>query len=410
MRKLIASLVLLVLLAVLVSVTTGEGPAEPMRGRSSFAVFREDWEGGGWPGWTHTDRSGGPSEFHVSTYYAYDDGTPPNYSYWCGTFDYDADGGYGDGWLEYLEVPPIDLSGVTNPRLRFRYRQDIREHAQDFDATVVEVKHLGEYRELITYTGNSGGWQLQPPLNPEPFDNLLEIRFRFLSDMPGSDESGYDSVAGAFHVDEIRVWQFAGPEYFFDDVEDGVGLCTPIDVVPTGVTLQTVETVCRANSDPTTTSWCAAGDTSCIPPYVFASSVTPPIHVEEATQCTVFAKINLCMPADAGPGDKFGFEVSTDGGMTWHYVRGLLSWGAATPGECDDFWDTLEEGENLSGHLPATSLLLRWTMFTDDDGCGPDASGAGGMFIDDIEVRVDTLVTSIEEGASWGRIKSMYRD
>jgi hypothetical protein len=31
-------------------------------------------------------------------------------------------------------------------------------------------------------------------------------------------------------------------------------------------------------------------------------------------------------------------------------------------------------------------------------------------FIDDIEVRVDTLVTSIEEGASWGRIKSMYRD
>ena len=28
-------------------------------------------------------------------YYAYDDGEEPNYSYWCGSFDYDANGGYG---------------------------------------------------------------------------------------------------------------------------------------------------------------------------------------------------------------------------------------------------------------------------------------------------------------------------
>ena len=85
-------------------------------------LWNDDNESGG-VGWTHGDNTATATpHFHVDTYYAYDDGTAPNYSYWCGTFDYDADGGYGDGWVEFLELPPIDLTDVVNPRVSFRYR------------------------------------------------------------------------------------------------------------------------------------------------------------------------------------------------------------------------------------------------------------------------------------------------
>jgi hypothetical protein len=407
MKRLWIALLMLGVLGVLVSTATGQQSAEPARNRNSFEVFREDWEGGGLPGWTFLDRSGGPSEFHVSTYYAYDDGTPPNYSYWCGTFDYDADGGYGDGWREYLELPSIDLTDAVSPRLSFRYRH----HSVNVrDVARVEVKHLGEYRELVSYAGNSVHWQQQLGLDIQPFDNPLEVRFHFRSNISVSDETApFNSVAGAFHVDEIRVHEFAGDDYFFDDVEDGVGLCSPVDVPPTGIVPHLIELPCRAYSDPTCMNACEPGDTTSVPPNVFFSSVTPSIHVEGASECTLFQAIHYCMPHEAGGKDEILIDASVDGGTTWSQVAYVMNpVGLDYPG-CNQFGPSGLAGWNLSYLLPATSLMVRSSMLADDDGIGPGVSGAGGVFTDDIWVVVDTLTTTIQEGMSWGRVKSLYR-
>lgn len=62
------------------------------------------------PGWSHGDfGETAVPHFHVDSYMAHSG----SYSWWCGTFEYDANGGYGNNWRDVLEIPPVDWTGYT---------------------------------------------------------------------------------------------------------------------------------------------------------------------------------------------------------------------------------------------------------------------------------------------------------
>jgi hypothetical protein len=63
------------------------------------------------PGWEHGDYTAtAVPHFHLDTYMAYGGS---GYSYWCGNFDYDADGGYGNGWDDRLDSRPLRGPGSS---------------------------------------------------------------------------------------------------------------------------------------------------------------------------------------------------------------------------------------------------------------------------------------------------------
>ena len=47
-------------------------------------------------------------------------------------------------------------------------------------------------------------------------------------------------------------------------------------------------------------------------------------------------------------------------------------------------------------------------MHTDESGCGPGASGAAGIFLDDVGVVVSPPPSPVQE-TTWGQVKAMFR-
>ncbi len=96
-------------------------PAVELRepGRYNTVFWFDDMEGDVSQWWSVDLTTCLQYHFHVDTYMAWE-GT---YSWWCGTFDYDTDGGYGNGWDDRLLLPELDLSIATYPVLTFAYRR-----------------------------------------------------------------------------------------------------------------------------------------------------------------------------------------------------------------------------------------------------------------------------------------------
>jgi hypothetical protein len=406
--RIVSALVLVTALVVVATpVLRCEEPSGPSSGREGwFEVFHEDWENGG-QGWIFEDRTGRPSEFHATDYYAYDDGTPPNYSYWCGTFEYDANGGYGCGWNMLLELPEIDLAGATQPKLRFRYRIETATG----DRVTVEAMKGGTYEVLDggVLSGSGAGW-IQVPIwgiSLVGCDNPLKLRLRFRSNEMNSDEDGWDSDGGAFHCDEIRVYESGvGTDYFYDDVEDGVGLCTAVDIPPTGHIPWLIELPCRAYSSPTCVTISEPGDTVFVPPNVFLSVTTPPIHLEWALECTVHYAGAHCGDGDVT--DVRLMQASFDGGETWILVA-RNTYGIEEVDGCKQYTPWGIPGYAISEYLPAHSMILRLSVYTDEDGISAGVTGAAGSFLDDVWVNVYGWTAVPEEEVSWSVIKGPYR-
>ena len=70
-------------------------------GQPSTLFLYDNIESGNINGWTHGDYTATTvAHFHVDTYMAY----AGTYSWWCGNFAYDADGGYANSWTDFLKV------------------------------------------------------------------------------------------------------------------------------------------------------------------------------------------------------------------------------------------------------------------------------------------------------------------
>ena len=332
-------------------------------------------------GWTSVDNTATIStKFHLDTYLAYE-GT---YSWWCGELNPDFTGGdgYGNSWDQRLEIPPTDLSGATYPILTYAYRH---YSEPDYDFTYVQAESNGVYMNLARgYDGSSGGWHDLGlyGFTLSGYDNPLKVRFRFVSDGAWSDEDGlYASDGGAFHCDNLKVFDYYGGYiYFYDDGESG-GLCIPSHPTGSGDWWHIIDRACSAYSG-THSWWCGDdADTSLIPPSLSNSLISPHIDLTGVLVCTVRLAMHVEIPTVDD--DYVAFSASNDSGANWTNLGAW--WGDF--GECSG-WGSflLEKGFDLGaqGLLPAPDILLRIIMHTTDNGCGPGAGGGAGVMIDDV--------------------------
>jgi hypothetical protein len=351
------------------------------------------------------------AHFHIDTYLAFDDPLhETDYSWWCGNFDYDADGGYGNSWNQLLNLPPIMVSQTTveniswgaikalyrasdegerpsrklrgrpatYPVFTFAYRYDSEP---GYDYTYVQAESLGVFVDLNSgYDGSSSGWQDYGAYGfvLSEYDDPLMLRFRFVSDGAWSDEDGlYNSVGGAFHVDNIKVYDFyGGTVYFFDDVQDG-SLCLPGVPEAAGDYWHLVDDVCSSNVIPSW--WCGDdADTSLIPPNLKNALYTPVISVggQIDAPCTLYFALHAEVPTVDN--DYWTEWVRFDGGV-WYQIG---AWWGDFAG-CAGFGTAGLNGHSLNSYLPANSIQARFIFHTTDNGCGPGAAGGAGINIDD---------------------------
>ncbi len=375
----------------------------PEPGRSSTVFWFDDMEGDV-SQYTTIDFTALVSpHFHVDTYMVYE-GT---HSWWCGNFDYDSDGGYGNGWDDRLVIPEVDLSGATYPILTYAFRHD-SEVGCDF--TYVQAESHGVYVDLTQPYDGAQPWQNIAVYGfiIADHDNPLIARFRFISDGANSDEDGlYVSDGGAFMCDIIKVFDyFGGYTYFYDDAEGG-GLCTPSIPGAAGDYWHVIDDPNPAYSDPH--SWWCGDDAypNLVPPRLVNGLYTPVVDLVCATECTVHFAIHFAIPTVDN--DFCGYYGTCDGVNyysfgTWWGDMGLTGW---------DFMSYAvgyDVGQLCSGpHLQAAGFL--WVMHTPDNGCGPSSASPAGIAIDDVWMEGIDCGTGLgaAEELSWGHIKAIFR-
>jgi hypothetical protein len=345
--------------------------------------------------------AGAVSHFHVDTYLAYE-GT---YSWWCGTFDYNASGGYGNSWDDRLVIPELDLTGASYPILTFAYRFDSEP---GYDFTYVQAESMGSYVNLNNGYNGAAPWTNIGVFGfvLATYDNPLHARFRFLSDGAWSNEDGlYPSVGGAFMCDIVKVFDyFGGYVYFYDDVESG-GLCIPAVPGAAGDYWHVIDRACPALSDPHSW-WCGDdADTSLIPPNLQDALFSPLVDISSSVACTAHFAMHFAIPTVDN--DYVSMFVTADG-ANYYGIGGW--WGDF--GSCDGWGATpYNIGFDMTQFDfpgPYSYGGFVWVMYTTDNGCGPGAGGDAGAMIDDIWFEGPIAGSPVEE-SSWGSIKAMYQ-
>lgn len=366
--------------------------------------------------------------FHVDSYMAY----AGDYSWWCGCFDYDANGGYGNGWIEWMVLPPIDLSGCSAveevswgelkamyrdgtpervpaspvdclyPVFTFAYRHDSED---SYDFTWVQAESNGVYVNL-----NRGYDGVAPWTDVGPYgylllgyDNPVQLRFEFQSDPIWSDQDQfYLSNGGAFMCDNLKVYDyFTGNVLFFDDVESG-GLCYPGNPWPTGDYWHIVDNPPAAYSDPYC-FWC--GDDAApelIPPLLRCELFSPLINISGATVCTVFFAAHFEIPT---VDNDFVQYYGTCNGLDYYSIGVFWGdFGTPTGWSAEAYNRGYDIGQFCPGALTTGGFM--WKMHTTDNGCGPGATGtSAGYMLDDIWMEAN--LPGPRERGSWRAIKSL---
>jgi len=367
--------------------------------------------------WTHGDFGEDRiPHFHVDAFLAYPDSTPPSWSWWCGTFDWDdageLPGGYGNGWVDYLELPPVD-AGFTvvertswgaikgqyrkavlhdrdtprspQPVLSFSYRYDLEP---GYDFAWAQVDSSGVWTNLSPgFTGSSGGWHDfgESGFLLIGYGDPLGIRFMVASDHWLSDEDGYyDSDGGAFHVDNIRVFDaITGEVFFFEDCEDGGAVqCTPAATPPAGDLWHIQDRPCKASSG-THSWWCGDdADTAHLPPGLENYLMSPLVDVTGVQTCTLRWSFTTACPT---LGTTWRELVTLDGGLSFYQVG--HHWGDQADygfGPCHLSSASVSCIPDLA--WDGTSCGIMFLMETDPLGGphGPGGNGDIGITIDDV--------------------------
>lgn len=406
-----ARLLTIVLLAGLLPVTAGARPsgaveAEPGYGiraqrgeRSPSIVFFDDMEGGS-NGWTHIDLTAqGSPKFHVDTYHSYDRG----HSWWCGEENalYSGGDGYGNNWNQILDLPPVDISTAVYPVLEFAYSCDTED---SYDFVYVQAESGGAYVDLNRGFSGVTAWTAFSgyAVGPSTYDNPLMARFQFISDVAFSDEDGgYDSDGGAFHVDDIRVYDYYGGATLFLEDCESTPQCTPSSSAASGDWWHIASRKCAAYSG-SHCWWCGDdSDTTLVPGNVTNILMSPAVDITGSVVCTLRFLVHAEVPTVDD--DYWSEEVTTDGGATWH-VTGVW-WGDF--GQCNAWATHGISGVDVSPYLPGDEFRFRITMHTTSNGCGPGVNGGAGVMLDD--TWLEDWTGSAVSITSWTSIKAMFR-
>ncbi len=375
-------------------------PASELEGpsRTNTVFWFDDMEGDV-SGWSSVDLSAGAApHFHWDTYMAF-----AGQSWWCGSFDYDADGGYGNSWDDRLVIPELDLSVATYPILTYAFRHDSEV---GFDYTYVQAESLGAYVNLNRGYDGSLAWTDIGLYGfvLVTYDNPLHARFRFLSDGAWSDEDGlYASVGGGFACDNVKVFDyFTGYVFFYDD-EPGADECIAAVPGAAGDYWHLIDRACPALSDPHSW-WCGDdADTSLVPPNLQDALFSPTVDISGAAACTAHMAIHFAVPTVDN--DYMSIFVSAGDG---YYSTGGW-WGDF--GQCSGWGGVAYNvGFDMTqfGVPPFGMGGIALVMYTTDNGCGPGGGGDAGMMIDDVWFEGPLAGTPVEE-SSWGSIKAMYK-
>jgi hypothetical protein len=370
-------------------------PADEYPRWPNTQFFFDDMEGGA-PGWTHGDFTATATpHFHVDAYMAY----AGAYSWWCGNFDYDPDGGYGNSWDDRLNVPSTPWTGYLYPVFWMAYRNDTEP---GYDYTYVQAESAGVWVNLNrgfdgVHPWGTAGYYLGDK------DDPAVCRVRFLSDGAWSDQDGqYESDGGAFMCDNVQIFDYYTMDVLFiDDVESG-GLCSPGIPAAAGDYWHIIDNACKAWSDPH--CWaCTSVDTpGFVPGGVQNWLKTPSIDIAGALTCTTEFVIQFFVPTVDN--DYWIEEVTVDNGASWTQLHAW--WGD----QCDSGYapcDHFAGGDPITDLLPGTRLAHRWTMYSTDNGIPSDVCFCAGITIDDVEfygVHEDPV-----EETTWGHIKAIYR-
>jgi hypothetical protein len=404
MKNLIIAVAILALFA---GMAVARGPQEatpvPYQGQQSrqgVVDWYDDIESGA-PGWTHGDDSAQPIYWHIDSYMAYSGN-----SWWCGTFAFDADGGYGNNWTQYLSSPYVDWTGYTYPVLLYFFRNDT-EIGWDF--SFAEAESMGSFVPLNRgYDGvipwGSAGYYIGNKDNPAKF------RFAFYSDAAYSDADGYYlSVGGAFAVDDVMLMDYPTTTLFIDDADANVNLIPSVPPA-SGDCWHIASNLCQSYSPTHYWSVNCNDDTTFVTPLLQNWLQTPVIDISSygtAAPCTLYFVYQLFMSgAYGGSWQEWG---TNDGGATW--VRTGWWYGdqcAYGYGPCDHFLSEIPI--SWPGWYGTQQVAGKWIMLTDAVGNYADPTCpylSAGITIDDTWIEV--FPPSPVEDSSWGKIKSMYR-
>lgn len=362
-------------------------------------------------GWTHGDwTAAGEPKFHLDTYMAWGGS---GRSWWCGNFDYDADGGYGNNWFEFLEIPPVSMSstGVPDagrddpavPVLTFCFRHDAEP---GYDFVFVRAESGGAYVDLDSFDGYAGWTDLGDyGYLIGAFDDPFRGRFLFASDGSVSDADGqYQSAGGGCAFDNIRVFdQYSGRLLFLDDGEGG-GLCSPGHQEPAGDLWHIAHDMCSSYSRPHSWQCVDQADTTRLPPLMQNWLDSPWINLWGAYDARWHAKAHFEV---AGYDGDYWYVWATFDGVTYYTLKANYG----DMGSCTGWSTSYANGVNLctlpGGPSWVTQVQISHAMYTDANATLPTAGGCCGIVFDDI--LFDRTSPCPVDHNSWGSVKALFR-
>lgn len=278
----------------------------------TVTVYSENLESFSSPGneggWTHVDKSGQPTAWHVAPDFACEGN-----SFWCGLIDSTWTGdpdrkGYDNGWTQQASNF-VDLTGAVSP-VRIGFKQHLRVEPS-FDFASVQVLDLDDgWITLGRFTGTvdpSGSaicdtFSVQIPDSIIAKSPILTFQFEFLTDVSGSSADGLFSNADGWSIDNVTVLAGISDLRFFDDFESGLGTWSVTTFPPVGdfwriVSNAAPEVLCSTN---VTKVWtCANVSTGALVPRQNDQIVSPPIAITPADQVYLAFDVYRNLPISA---------------------------------------------------------------------------------------------------------------
>src|SRR5687767_1192627 len=373
-----------------------QGRSPSLSTADTITVFHADFEGftspGNEGGWTHTDKSGTPTAWHIAPTVACQGN-----SFWAGIIDSSWTGdpdrrGYDNNWVQTLSNY-VDLFGAASPvRLGFKHRMNLES---GFDFGRVEVFDPDfEWISLASFTGKipSGSatcdtFSVQIPDSIIAKGSTVLFRFVLSTDIQGSSADGLYPDGEGWAVDNVTVRAGASDLRFFDDMEAGAGTWAVSTFPAIGDFWRVAQAtgtqqLCTTN---TSKAWTPADPVSgALVPRMDDHLFSPVVFTNGADQVFLSLDVYRNLPFSSCFYYALGFR-SKQAGLPWSGwidPTGLLYYG--------DEREWLRQTVPLTGAAGAESVQVR--IIVKDYGnifCGGSSSAAGtALFIDNLDIRV----------------------
>ncbi|MGE5180344.1 MAG: FlgD immunoglobulin-like domain containing protein [Bacteroidota bacterium] len=366
----------------------------------TITVFHADLENlsspGNEGGWTHVDKSGIPTAWHIAPNFACQ-----GHAFWCGLVDSTWTGdpdrsGYDNNWVQTLQNY-VDLTGASSPvKMGFKHSMNLEP---GYDFGILEVfDPVWDWIPLATFTGQiPNGSALCDTFNIQIPDSIIAknpvVSFRFLmqTDLQGSSADGLYPAAKGWVVDNVSVQAQGGDLRFFDDMESGMGTWTVSTFPPVGdfwriTNARLTQALC--NSD-TSQVWSPADPSSgSLVARMDDQLVSPPVATGGAAQVFLGFDVYRNLPFSNCMYYSIGYR-SRKAGLPWSGwldPTGLLYYGN------ENEW--LRQTVTLPGAAGSDSVQVRLeakdyaAIFCD----GVSSAAGTRLYFDNLDVR--TLASS----------------